>query len=56
MFDAIRAEISPLPQAEEIDERFESGIESLQVPQGLNYWNSVGYVVAHTGFEPVLPP
>ena len=56
VFDAIRAEIDPLPQAEEIDERFESGIESFEVPQELNYWSGEGYLVAHTGFEPVLPP
>ena len=56
MFDAIRAEIDPLPQSEEIDQRFESGIESVDVPQELNCWSSESYVVAHTGFEPVVPP
>ena len=56
VFDTIRMEIDPPAQREEIDERFESGIESLGVPQGLNYWSGGGYLVAHTGFEPVLPP
>ncbi|MEA2162198.1 MAG: hypothetical protein QOK37_325 [Thermoanaerobaculia bacterium] len=56
VFDAIRAEIDPPAQHEEIDERFESGIESLELPQELNYWSGEGYLVAHTGFEPVLPP
>jgi len=56
VFDAIRAEIDPPTPPEEIDERFESGIESFEVPQELNYWSGEGYLVAHTGFEPVLPP
>ena len=56
VFDAIRTEIDPPAQHEEVDERFESEIESLKAPQGLNCWSSVTYVVAHTGFEPVLPP
>ena len=55
--DAIRNEIDPLTASDEqTDERFESGNESVEVPQGLNYWSGGSYVVAHTGFEPVLPP
>src|SRR6185295_5688211 len=56
VFDAIRMEIDPPTEREEIDERYESGIESVELPQGLNYWSGEGYLVAHTGFEPVLPP
>ena len=56
VFDAIRTEIDPPKQADEMDKRFESGIESFEVPQELNYWSGEGYLVAHTGFEPVLPP
>jgi hypothetical protein len=57
VFDAIRNEIDPpTANGEQTDERFESGIESLEVQQELNYWSSGSYVVAHTGFEPVLPP
>ena len=57
VFDSIRNEIDP-PKAvatQNLD-NFESEIESSEIPQELNYWNSGSYVVAHTGFEPVLPP
>jgi len=43
VFDTIRMEIDPPTQREEINECFESGIESLEILQGLNYWNSEGY-------------
>jgi len=56
VFDAIRVDIDPPATREEIVERFESVTESLEIPQELNYWSSEGYLVAHTGFEPVLPP
>ena len=56
VFDKIRLEIDP-PAAEDAEcERLESEVEGAETPQDINYWSSGSYVVAHTGFEPVLPP
>jgi integrase len=56
VFDRIREEIDPVSTADESDVEFESAAESAESRMSLNYWNQTGYVVAHTGFEPVLPP
>ena len=31
-------------------------VQIICATSGLNYWSRKGYLVAHTGFEPVLPP
>lgn len=54
VFDRIRAEIDPICDAS--DSAYESGIESADIPLALSYCNDARYLVAHTGFEPVLPP
>jgi integrase len=57
VFDAIGADIDPPTPQEETDERFESGIESLESRAGAKLLAGQGiHLVAHTGFEPVLPP
>ncbi len=56
VFDKIRLAIDPPAPEGSGCEWLESDVESAEVPQGVNYWSSGSYVVAHTGFEPVLPP
>jgi integrase len=56
VFDKIRMEIDPPAPKRAESDRFESEVESAEIPQGVNYWNGGSYMVAHTGFEPVLPP
>jgi integrase len=56
VFDKIRLEIDPPAPASSECERLESDVESAEIPQGVNYWSGGSYVVAHTGFEPVLLP
>ena len=56
VFDKIRLAIDP-PAPERLEcERLESEVDSAELVQDVNYWSSGSYVVAHTGFEPVLPP
>lgn len=54
VFDKIRKEIDPKPEPSPPD--FDSEIESVEHPTSLSHWNGKGRLVAHTGFEPVLPP
>jgi integrase len=56
VFDRIRLEIDPAVSVAESEPGFESDVESAHADAPLNYWNQTGYLVAHTGFEPVLPP
>ncbi len=56
VFDRIRQEIDPVCDVDQNPVAYESEIESADVPPQLSYWNGGGYLVAHTGFEPVLPP
>ena len=56
VFDRIRLGIDTPSVETEVEEKFESGVESPEGDVPLNYWNQAGYLVAHTGFEPVLPP
>jgi len=55
VFDAIRMEIDPPTQCEEIDERFEREIESLELFAGAKLAGQGMRLVAHTGFEPDAP-
>jgi len=54
VFDRFRDEIDPICDANDI--AFESEIESAEIPLALGYCSDARYLVAHTGFEPVLPP
>jgi integrase len=59
VFDRIRLEIdppSPEDEREASDTEFESAVESFGIDVPVTYWNQRGSLVAHTGFEPVLPP
>jgi len=52
VFDEIRRDIEPASKDTSANE-FESGVESVGE---LSVWEHRGLLVAHTGFEPVLPP